>query len=93
MLQISEIIKANGNRGPIYLHCYYGVHASNTYAQMVLKQFCNISDEKAVDNWNKVDLYDSLDEENKQKQLNIVRNFRPFSDLVISENERSVICY
>ncbi len=93
MQSIYQVIKAGGSLGPIYLHCYYGVHASNSYAQMALKQFCGISNEQAVDNWNKVNLYDSLDAANKAKQLEIIRSFQPYPEFAITAAERSVVCY
>jgi hypothetical protein len=93
MQSIYNVIKAGGSLGPIYLHCYYGVHASNSFAQMAQKQFCGISNDQAVANWNKVNLYDSLDAANKAKQLDIIRSFQPYSEFAISAAERSVVCY
>jgi hypothetical protein len=93
MQSLYNVIKAGGSLGPVYVHCYYGVHASNSFAQMALKQFCGISNEQAVDNWNKVNLYNSLDAENKAKQLEIVRSFRPYPEFAITAAERAVVCY
>ncbi len=93
MQSIYNVIKAGGSLGPIYLHCYYGVHASNSFAQMALKQFCGISNDQAVANWNKVNLYDSLDAANKAKQLDIIRSFKPYAEFAITADERSTVCY
>lgn len=93
MRKLYRIIKANGSEGPVYVHCYYGVHASNTIAQMVLKQFCGISDATAVANWNKVDLYDSLGEPNLSRELEKVQNYSPDPSLQLSASEKATVCY
>lgn len=93
MESIYNVIKANGAQGPIYTHCYYGVHASNSYAQMALKQFCDISNDEAVSNWNKVNLYNSLDAANKAKQLEIIRSFKPYPEFKITDAEKATVCY
>ena len=93
MKSLYNVIKAGGSLGPVYVHCYYGVHASNSFAQMALKQFCGISNDEAVNNWNKVNLYNSLDAANKAKQLDIVRSFKPYPEFAITAAERAVVCY
>lgn len=93
MQEIYKIIKANGSLGPIYLHCYYGVHASNTISQMVLKQFCGISDETAISNWNKVNLYNSLPEPGPTNEKNKIRAFTPDPSLTITPEEQAIVCY
>lgn len=93
MSEIYKVIKANGSLGPIYLHCYYGVHASNTISQMVLKQFCGIDDETAISNWNKVNLYNSLAEPGPTKEKAKIRAFQPDPNLTLTAEERAVVCY
>ncbi len=93
MQEIYKIIKGNGQLGPIYLHCYYGVHASSTISQMVLKQFCGIDDETAISNWNKVNLYNSLAEPGPTNEKAKIRAFQPDPSLAITPEEKAVVCY
>lgn len=93
MKEIYNVIKANGRLGPIYLHCYYGVHASSTISQMVLKQFCGISDQTAISNWNKVNLYNSLAEPGPTNEKAKIQAFQPDPSLTITPEERATICY
>lgn len=90
---IYDVIQSNGRLGPIYLHCWYGVHASNTLAQIALKQFCGLSDSQLTKNWDAVDLYDSLGRSGMQKNLQKIYNFEPYSDLQISDSARRTICH
>lgn len=91
--QIYSIIKSNGSEGPIYLHCWYGVHASNTIAQIVQKQFCGISDDTAYSNWDNVDLYNGLGKDDVAKNLQKIANFTAYDDLKITEQEKATVCY
>lgn len=93
MQKIHEIIKADGKKGPIYLHCAYGVHASNTISQMVLKQFCGISDEEASRNWDRVNYANSLGATGVAKQKAKIRAFRPDPALSLTAEERAIVCY
>lgn len=93
MQEIYNIIKANGRLGPIYLHCYYGVHASNTISQMVLKQFCGIDDQTALRNWDKVNLYNSLAEPGPTDEKAKIKAFKPNPNLAITAEERAIICH
>lgn len=93
MKQIYDVIKSNGQMGPIYLHCYYGVHASNTISQMVLKQFCGISDAQASSNWDKVNIYNSLREPGPTENKAKIAAYRVDPRLAITEAEKAVVCY
>lgn len=90
---VYDVIQSNGSLGPIYLHCWYGVHASNTIAQMALKQFCGVSDSELARNWDKVDIYDSLGSKGMRENIQKIYNFEPYSDLMISSSQRQKICH
>ncbi len=90
---IYDIIQSNGTLGPIYLHCWYGVHASNTIAQIALKQFCGVSDSELARNWDTVDIYDSLGSKGMRKNIKKIQNFSPYQDLMISAKQRQHICH
>ncbi len=91
--RIYAVIKSNGELGPIYLHCFYGVHASNTISQMVLKQFCGISDREAFENWDRVNLYNSLPDPGPRKEKAKIAAFQPDPRFKITQAEKNLICY
>lgn len=91
--KIYHIIKANGAMGPIYLHCFYGVHASNTISQMVLKQFCGVSDREAFQNWDRVNIYNSLPEPGPRNEKAKIAAFKPDPRFKITQEEKNLICY
>jgi hypothetical protein len=83
----------NGSAGAVYLHCYYGVHASNTLAQMALMQFCGISKEQAKSNWDVIDIYDSLGAKGRRRQFQKIDEFNPFPEFQLTAQQRSQICH
>jgi hypothetical protein len=53
----SAVMKAvhdriTGNRGPVLVHCMWGVHASGALSAMALVQFCGWSEERAKAYWD-----------------------------------------
>ena len=98
MQTIYRIIKADGKVGPAYLHCWWGVHASNTFASIALKQFCGYSDQQAVAHWDRIGhLPDpnnrALSAAAKEENRNKIRNFQPYADLQITDAEQRLICF
>lgn len=91
--QLYGVIQSQGARGAVYLHCYYGVHASNTIAQMALMQFCDISKQQAKKNWDTIDLYNSLGKEGTQKQYQKIDGFKAYPEFKISKAQQALICY
>lgn len=83
----------NGEEGAVFLHCHYGVHASNTIAQMVLMQFCGVSASQAKKNWDAIDLYDSLGKEGTRRQFEKIDSFKPYPEYQITEAQKNAICY
>jgi hypothetical protein len=51
MKEIHDIIKAPG-RGPMVVHCMWGVHSSGAISAMALVQFCGWSDDRAKAYWD-----------------------------------------
>ncbi len=78
----------NGS-GPVYPHCWYGVHASGYVAAVALRQFCGYSAEQAVSYWNSHIASASL---RYPKVQNKIRNFRPDPNLQISSSQASRHC-
>jgi hypothetical protein len=51
MKEIHDIIK-NPGRGPMLVHCMWGVHSSGAVSAMALVQFCGWSEDRAKAYWN-----------------------------------------
>lgn len=51
MQELHEIIK-NPGRGPMLVHCMWGVHSSGAISAMALVQFCGWSEERAKAYWD-----------------------------------------
>ncbi len=55
----SSVMKAihgvieNPEKGPVMVHCMWGVHSSGALSAMALVQFCGWSEDRAKDYWNK----------------------------------------
>lgn len=43
----------NPDKGPVFVHCMWGVHSSGALSAMALVQFCGWSEERAKQYWNK----------------------------------------
>lgn len=83
----------NGSAGAVYLHCYYGVHASNTLAQMALMQFCGISKDQAKRNWDDIDIYDSLGAKGRRRQFEKIDEFSPYPEFQLTAAQRNQVCH
>lgn len=51
MQEINDIIK-NPKRGPMVVHCMWGVHSSGAISAMALVQFCGWSEQRAKAYWD-----------------------------------------
>jgi hypothetical protein len=50
MQSIHDVIK--GNKGPMFVHCMWGVHSSGAVSAMALMQFCGWTQAEATSYWN-----------------------------------------
>lgn len=75
-------------RGPMYVHCWYGVHASGLVAAISLMQFCGYSGEQAVQYWNE-HVPRSIQYARVQ---NKIRAFEVYPDLRISSDAQARVC-
>ncbi|MCB9195038.1 MAG: OmpA family protein [Flavobacteriales bacterium] len=91
MLKIVYESAIDSTRGPVYLHCWNGWHASGFISAIVLKQFCGFSDLDATAYW---DL--GTDGANNSPRYNNIReriiNFKPYSEFIISDSLGNKIC-
>ncbi len=90
---ILELVYENikTNKGPIYIHCWNGWHASGMISALILKQFCSFESEEAVKYWDK-----ATDGVNKSSSYNAVRqkirNFKPYDEFLIDDDRQEMIC-
>jgi hypothetical protein len=84
-------VAASGGSGPVLAHCWNGWHASGEVAAYSLIQFCGWSGDQAAQYWaNNI-----ADKRNIGKYGSIMKRiagFQPFSDIRLSEQQRSRIC-
>ena len=90
MQAIHNVIE--GNQGPVYVHCMWGVHSSGALSAMALVQFCGWSESRAKEYWNETrngaPCSGGCDDW-------INRKFEGFSldaSLSISDSQRAAIC-
>ncbi|MCO5143121.1 MAG: hypothetical protein M9962_08535 [Oligoflexia bacterium] len=77
--------------GPIYAHCWNGWHASGFLAAITLKQFCGFSSTQAVRYWD-LNTDGNNRDSGYEKIRNNIRNFQPYEDMVISQEEKNTMC-
>lgn len=86
---IYDIIK--GNRGPMYIHCWNGWHASGEIAAVALMQFCGWSGRQAGEYW-----IQNIGDKMKPAYNNIpykhIPNFEVIEEFRISRQEQERIC-
>jgi len=87
---IYEIIR-DDRSGPIYLHCWNGWHASGLIAAKILRQFCGLSADEAIAYWDR-----NTDGNNKEARYESIRRrireFTPYPEFAISEQDAALIC-
>lgn len=75
--------------GPIYLHCWNGWHQSGYIASIILMQFCDLSNDDALQYWT-----DNTDGNHKgyDKIKKEIQNFSKFDEFYISDDIKKEIC-
>ena len=88
MLMVQKVIKSP-DVGPIYLHCWNGWHQSGYVSAALLMQFCDYSNEQALQYW-----MENTDGVNKgyENVKSLVKNFVPFADIKIDDSIKKEIC-
>jgi hypothetical protein len=81
----------DSRRGPLYVHCWNGWHASGYAAAMALRQFCDFTASQAVAYWNRNT--DGVNQgANYDRIREKIRAFRPYPELSLSAAEKANIC-
>ena len=77
------------NKGPIYLHCWNGWHQSGMIAALLLIQFCDYTNTKALKYWELNTDGASNGYENIKK---IIKEFKPLNEFKIDKHTKDLIC-
>ena len=79
------------SRGPVYLHCWNGWHASGLISAYILRQFCGYSADDAVAYWDA-----NTDGHNTEPRYESIRRrirqFEPYPEFAIEPDEAARIC-
>jgi hypothetical protein len=84
---------------PIYLHCWNGWHASGLASALILRQFCEVSGEKAAAYWGgniQEEYWKPTNPKNLPKDYvaiqEQIKNFLPEAKLTISKELKDLVC-
>jgi len=81
LAKIKDII--DNKKGPLYIHCWNGWHASGEMAAYALMQFCGVNGDQAQAYWNA---------NVPNGSVTRIRSFKIFDDLMITAEQQSEIC-
>jgi hypothetical protein len=81
-----QIITAH--KGPMYVHCWYGMHASGYVAATALIQFCGLSNSQAINYWKS---HVPVKIQYKKVQ-DMIRGFKPDPAFKLSPIEQAHHC-
>jgi hypothetical protein len=84
--EIHDIIRTG--QGAMYVHCWYGVHASGYVVSAALMQFCGYSADQAVAYWNS-NVPAKLQYPKVQQKI---RAFTPYKEFSISAADQARVC-
>jgi len=84
-----KIIIDSVNKGPIYLHCWNGWHQSGMIAALLLIQFCDYTNTKALKYW---ELNTDGASSGYEKIKKIIKEFKPINEFKIDQNTKELIC-
>ena len=84
LMKIKDVIE--NRKGPLYVHCWNGWHASGEMASYALMQFCGFSNQEAQAYWNA-----NVPKGDANKIMRMSR-FQIFNDLRISAEDQARIC-
>jgi hypothetical protein len=83
---IYDTIKSKGK--PVFIHCWYGIHATGAVAATALMQFCGISSKQAVEYW-RVGVAPKLQ---YPSVIQSIMSFRPDPKLQLTPEEQTTYC-
>lgn len=72
-----------------FVHCYNGAHASGFVAAVVLRSFCGLSGDQAVNYWDRTLNGYPLEEPNRSRLMARIRAYPVRGELELSEAQKS----
>lgn len=84
--ELRDII--HDGKGAMYVHCWYGTHASGYVATAALMQFCGLSNEEGVNYWN-MNVAPAI---RYPKEHARIRAFKRYGDLTITPEQQQRVC-
>lgn len=91
MLKLVHKSATNDSIGPIYLHCWNGWHASGLLSALCLRQFCGFDKWEAINYWD-LGTDGANNSPRYQTIREIIKNFEPYPDLIITDELGNTIC-
>ena len=89
LLELTYSSIMSPDNGPLYLHCWNGWHQSGYVSAILLRQFCGLSSEEAVQYWvNNTDTYNK----GYTRIKTGIADFLPHEDLLVSRDVQHEIC-
>ncbi len=82
LTQVKSVIDGQ-KKGPLYIHCWNGWHASGEMAAYALMQFCGLNGDQAQSYW---------DANVPNGRVTRMKTFKTFDDLQITPEQQSKIC-
>jgi len=79
------------NKGPVYVHCWNGWHASGEMSALALMQFCGYSGADAADYWA-ANVGDPENLGNYGRIRKGIAAFQAFEEFVLDEKTRARVC-
>ncbi|MFC1522870.1 hypothetical protein ACFL6Y_10725 [Elusimicrobiota bacterium] len=80
----------NPSFGPVYAHCYHGLHAAGYAAATSLIQFCDFSNEMAVSYWKTAAKWKKS--QGYAHVISAIEKFKPVEGLRIGGVQKQLIC-
>lgn len=90
-LKLVHDAAVNDSVGPVYLHCWNGWHASGLLAALSLQQFCGFDKWQAINYWD-LGTDGANNSPRYQTIREIIKNFEPYPDLIITDSLGNKVC-
>jgi outer membrane protein OmpA-like peptidoglycan-associated protein len=91
MLKMIHNAAIHDTVGPIYLHCWNGWHASGLLSALALRQFCGFDKWQAINYWD-LGTDGANNSPRYQRIREMIKNFEPYPDLIITDELGNRIC-
>lgn len=91
MIELVYTSATDDKKGPVYLHCWNGWHASGLLSAILLKQFCGYSDWDAVNYWD-LGTDGANTSPRYQRIREMIKDFEPYPEYMLEDEMGNKIC-